>query len=879
MLNDKPQYWKGLDELHQDPEFQKQRNNEFAEKLPLNEVIRENELGLTASRRDFLKMMGFGISAATLAACTRTPIKKAIPYLVKPDEIDPGIANFYASTCSGCQARCALVVKTREGRPIKIEGNTESPFNRGGVCAVGQATVLNVYDTGRLDSPRKGDSKASWEDIDKAVTSSLANPGGSIRLLTGTITSPSTHSIIKEFLAKYPGAQHITYDAVSYSALRNAHTPSAIPAYSFDKAAMVVSFGADFLGTWLSPVEFTKQYAAARKAGEGENFLYHVQFESYLSLSGSNADLRVPLKPSQIGQVLVKLHNLIAAGTGGAAGSTPNIELMGNSIQHTATELLKNRGRSIVISGSNDPDHQAIVASINNMLGNYGKTMDITNPSYQRQGDDQAMAELVREMNAGQVGVLLMYDVNPVYTYPQRDIFINGLKKVKVSVSLSDRLDETTLLATYVAPDHHFLESWGDAMPKAGYISVYQPTISNIFNTRQVQDSLLRWTGNSTVYYDYLQKHWQDNYFGKAGGSFGGFNEFWANTLHSGYLVNAGNLTTASTKTNTGVNVGDALAMASKALSQNGVELVLYEKVSIRDGRDSNNPWLQELPDPISKVSWDNYVCVSPKWATEKGLSSEDVIEVSGNGHSVKLPVHIQPGQPYGTLAIAYGYGRNMHETAGKVANGIGGNAFPFNTITTDYIVSYNLKINAGERIGNYPLALTQTHHHVEGRDLVLETTVANYANGVDNLKKRNSGHHKISLWKDYRYPGHHWGMVIDLNACTGCNACVVSCQAENNVPVVGKDEVRRRREMHWIRIDRYFSLPGEKGEKEGLVNGITKEEHFEQADNYDRVKVNFQPMLCQHCDNAPCETVCPVNAINHSSEGLNQQVYNRCVG
>lgn len=891
MKQNNTKYWKGLDELHHDEIFEKQRYNEFAEKLPLGNVLSEPETGLTATRRDFLKYMGFSVSAATLlAACTKTPVKKVIPYLIKPVEIDPGIANYYATTCAGCASKCSLIVKTREGRPIKIEGNAESQFSRGGVCSVGQGTVLSLYDSGRMSKPTKDKKEITWADLDKEVLAKLktvAAAGGQIRILTGTVNSPSTLNIIKEFIAKYPTTQHVSYDAVSYSAIieanKQAFGKAVIPNYKIDDAKVIVSFGADFLGTWLSPVEFTKQYSTARKVEDKKNMLYHVQFESTLSLSGSNADLRAVLSPSQYGDALIRLHNYVAEKAGKSQVGSSNLELMGNSIKVAANQLWANKGKSILISDSNNIDHQLIIASINNMLGNIGSTVDLANPSYQRTGSDKDMIALVSDMNAGKIGALFIWDTNPSYTYPEAQKFNDGVKKTSLTVSFGDRINETGEQVQYMAPENHFLESWGDTMPKEGYVSLSQPTIQPIFETRQAQESLLAWMEKPMVnnvpltYYDYIQGFWKENYFPKQT-EHKTFEDFWVHALELGFI-------SMPAKPAESVSMNDSVINAAvgrvKSSAGNGLEVVLYEKVSIRDGKDANNPWLQEVPDPITKISWDNYACVSPKWAEENNLTDEDLVEISSDGYKVKLPIVRQPGQKYKTVAIAYGYGRTVSESAGKVLNEVkGANAFPFAKIVGDSIIYDGATVTVSSKTGTYPLAFTQTHHHMESRDLVRETTQARMANDDFGQPKEEggSGHKLLSMWQDYRFPGHHWGMAIDLNACTGCNACVVSCNAENNVAVVGKDEVRRRREMHWMRIDRYYAFADDKGEMHDEYKEIDKLDDEHKID-YENIKVVFQPLTCQHCSNAPCETVCPVNAISHSSEGLNQQVYNRCVG
>lgn len=877
MENSKPKYWKGFDELNSEPEFEKNRHNEFAEKLPLDEIASENDLGLTSGRRDFLKFFGFGISAATLAACSKTPVKKIVPYVIKPVDYEPGIANYYATTCGGCQARCQLLVKTKEGRPIKIEGHDESPMNKGAACAVGQSTVLSLYDVNRLSEPRIEGAKAQWTNLDKAISSKLASiaaAGGKIVVLTGSVNGPATMSAIREFTAKYPTASHVQYDAVSYSALRDAHASAGgprIPDYRIDEAKVLVSFGADFLGTWLSPVEFTKKYVAARKVDNGQtSMLRHFQFESTLSLSGSNADYRAVLAPSQYGAAILSLHNKIAQLAGQATAGQSNLELMGNTIQLAAKNLWENRGKGIVITDSNDPDHQLLVASINSMLGNYGSTIDLDNPSLQRQGDDKAVISVINDLKAGKIAAIIIgHDINPVYSLPNGKEFGEAIKKAGLSISFAERVDETAKYCQYIAPTHHELESWNDHQPKSNLISLSQPTITPIFSTRGWQESLLKWSGNNTDYYTYLRSVWTA---GPLGGS--ASDENWTKTVEKGFIATERKATTGGFS----VAAGDA-ASRVKAGGGNAIELVLFEKVSMRDGQMANNPWLQELPDPVTKVSWDGYALLSPKHADELNLRNEDIVEITANGNTIKAAVVRQPGQRYKTIAVSFGYGRNVDGSFGKVMNPVGGpNAFALTSIVGNYFVRQGQQATVNKGSGKWELALTQTHHHMEGRDLVRETSLAELAKGNTGVPADAVAMHKMSMYRDYRFAGHHWGMAVDLNACTGCNACVIACNAENNIPVVGKDEVRRRREMHWMRIDRYYTV----GDTKGTMHNKYKEIDAMESDgtaNFENVRVVFQPLMCQHCENAPCENVCPVNAINHSSEGLNQQIYNRCVG
>ncbi|MBN4049612.1 TAT-variant-translocated molybdopterin oxidoreductase [Bacteroidales bacterium AH-315-N07] len=858
-------YWKGLEELNKDSDFEKDKHKEFPNFLPFEKGILE-ENGVSRDRRDFLKMFGFGVAAVSLASC-EMPVQKAIPYLNKPEEITPGVANWYASSYSEGGDYCSILVKTREGRPIKIEGNELSNITRGGVSSRVHASILGLYDIDRLKNPLKAGAESSWEEVDEEIIAKLSaikEKEGNIIILTSTIISPSTKRVISDFIENYPTAKHITYDPVSYSGIINANEKCfekpIVPSYNFDKANVILSFGADFLGTWLSPIEFTKQYVKNRRPENG-SMSRHIQFETNLTITGAKADVRVPIKPSQIGIAVLNLYNHIAKSTGAAAVSVDKFELAGNLIENTAKELLKNKGKSLVISGSNDAAIQEVINSINELLGNYTSTIDLNNPSNQKQGNDGVVATLVKSMNNGDVDGLLMYNVNPVYNYTRPDEFKEGLKKVGLKISFCGKNDETASFADYNCPEDHYLESWNDAEPKKGYFSICQPTIRTLFNTRPAQESLLKWSGNNQKYYDYIRKYWRENLFTQQN-KYLSFKTFWNKCIHDG-VFELNHEPSQSNEFKGDVESASNSIKGNYSISNSTLELVLYEKVAIGNGNEANNPWLQEVPDPISKATWDNYVGISPRLAKELDLKQEDVVSVSAEGvSSIELPILVQPGQAYKTVAIALGYGRTK---AGRTADGVGKNAYPFATVIDGNVQCFNKNVQLSKLDGTYPLAQTQTHHTYLGRPIIKETTLEEYKNDskAGNLDREVVKKNLVTLYDKFEPKGHHWAMVIDLNACTGCNACVVSCGAENNVPVVGKNEVKLRREMHWLRIDRYYSSSAD-------------DDHVPEEDN---PEVTFQPMLCQHCDNAPCENVCPVAATNHSSEGINQMAYNRCIG
>ncbi len=856
-------YWKGIEEQKNTSEFIKSSQNEFAEALPIESLLENNEnvLNESTSRRDFMKYMGFGLGAVTLAACNRAPVNKAIPYLVKPEDITPGVANFYATTFMGQ----GILVKTREGRPIKIEGNPNCPIAQGGVDAYGHASILNLYDENRAQKPTVKGTSSTWANVDTLTKTELdkaAAAGKGIRILSNTILSPSTKAIMAEFMVKYPTAKHITYDAVSYSAIINANKNSldkaVVPSYRFDKADVILSLDADFLGTWLSPVEFSKQYIKGRRP-ENKKMSQHIHIEPSLSLTGSNADIRVPVKPSQIGIVALNIYNEIATLAGAEKVQAPKSEVSDATIKKIAKALYTAKGKAITVSGSNDISTQIMVNAINSLTGAIGTTVDYDNASYQAQGNDAEVVELVKEMNAGTVGALIVWDANPVYTLPNADAFKTGLAKVPFSLSFNDRLDETTELCTVSAPGLNFLEAWDDSEAKKGVLGLVQPTIAPVYNCRAAQQLFLNILGNKAEYHDYIQNRWNV--------ALAGTNVSWDDALRTGgYAFTPATAVAYEVKRDFAA-VAQAIATQSAALKSD-LELSTYQKVSMRDGAAANNPWLQEMPDPLTKATWDNYVLISNTTAVANKLSNGDVIELKAGNHTVTLPVLIQPGQTDGVLSVALGYGRTKAGKLGKV----GENAYPFVTVSAGTMQYNTGKATFSATGENIEFAQTQTHHTYEGRAIIKETTLTKY---ISNPRSGNDQEKAevFDLWDSYEKPGHNWGMAIDLNTCTGCSACIISCQSENNVAVVGRDEVRRRREMHWIRIDRYYTFEDEKGKD------VMKEADYDEVKDYQNVRVVHQPMMCQHCDHAPCESVCPVLASMHSSEGLNQQVYNRCVG
>jgi molybdopterin-containing oxidoreductase family iron-sulfur binding subunit len=864
-------YWQSFGEVNDPENFQKKVQDEFREELPFEDIDSKGLLDAKAPRRDFLKYLGFSTAAATLAASCKTPVRKAIPYANKPENIIPGESKYYATTYVQDGDVVPILAKVRDGRPIKIEGNDLSLHTNGGTTARAQASVLDLYDTHRNRFPTQkvgADYKEipTYESVDKSISEALAGLAGKqVVLLTSSIVSPST----KDIISKFANLKHVQYDGVSYSGMLLANEASGfgrkLPSYNFGGAKVIVSLGADFLGTWLSPLENALGYTKGRKIDEkNPEMSKHYQFESFLSTTGATADIRYTHRPSETGAVALAL---LAALDGSVSAPAIADAKLKAGIATVANDLKANSGKALVVAGSNDVNVQIVVNAINNAIGAYGTTIDWSRPVNYRQGIDKEMYDLVGDMEAGNVGALLIHGANPAYDYYDADKFKKALAKVKLTVSFNERWDETTELCGYNLPTHHYLESWGDAEPKAGIISFIQPTIYPLFKTRPYQTALLKWSGNNTDYETYVKTYWS----GRLGSE-----DAYNKALQDGIVTEAAGAGASYASTATGT-AASAIASAKKG---GKTEVALYQKVSIGTGTGATNPWLQELPDAITKATWDNYAMVSMAKADELGINykhmdyeyypQKPVFEFKVGNKSVELPVLVIPGMNKDTIAIAVGYGRS--EKLGKTAGLVGQNVYPFTSFNGN-TVDYNaLDVAITDKNRKQKIAQTQIHNSYEGRvEVVRETTLKSFKKNPNLIpeyrkemeetfaKSTSDFRKEATLYPQHDQPGIKWGMTVDMNACYGCGACVVACHAENNVPVVGKSEVLRYHDMHWLRIDRYF---------------------VSDENNPDDLKgVVFQPMMCQHCDNAPCENVCPVAATNHSSEGINQMAYNRCIG
>ncbi len=884
--------WVGTEDLMRDEAFAQSSQSEFSV-----ENIDQTDGKWQASRRDFLKLMGFGLGAATIAASCEIPVKKAIPYVTKPDEIVPGVANYFASSFSNGGDYCAILVKTREGRPIKIEGNTLSSVTHGGTSARAQASVLSLYDTRRIQhagTVKEGTvSKMEWSALDREVKSKLT---GNIRIISNTNISPSAEKALTEFVAKYPGTSVVTYDGVSSAALLEANDKCfgfrAFPYYKFDQATVICSFGADFLGTWGNPIQQARDYAKGRKVvgKKSMKMSRHYQVEGYMSLTGSNADTRIQIRPSETGAAIAALYGEISGNGGG-----PKLnDKAAAAVKKVAKELQAARGKSIVVSGSNNVAEQIIVNKINEQLGNLNNTIDFNAAIYSRKGDERNMSKLIEEMNGGQVSTVIVWGANPAWELPNAAAFQEAFKKVGTRISLNTNLDETTLLCSHAAPTHHFLESWGDAMPKSGMLSLIQPTIAPLFATRQAEHSLLVWCDSANLnsnaeqpYYEYVKARWTNELFSKQS-KYLSTDAFWEMSLHDGVFETPASGATAIF--NSGVSV-DPSGVSKPATSE--LEISFYETVNIGAGQYAHNPWLQEMPDPVTRTVWGNYLSIPVEWdginnlTGWKGLKDGDEVEVEVNGQKLTCAVVLNFGQTAGTVAIALGGGREAGGCGVTFGTNVNAALKQENGLTQYY--GTDVKVTPkGTRDKHFA---SVQHHHTMGvkamgteegkvinvdekslgwkgfqgaltdRSIIFQTNIKDLQKLEHKLEEfhEESAHlNAQTLYPDhtdYFGTGMKWGMYVDLNSCIGCGACQVACVSENNVPVVGKKEVARHHEMTWLRIDRYF------------------------YGDLENPKVVYQPMMCQHCDSAPCENVCPVNATNHSMEGLNQMAYNRCIG
>jgi len=835
-----PTYWRSLEELAGTPEFQELLQREF----PANASEWNDPVG----RREFLKLMGASLALAGLTSCNSQPGDKIVPYVRAPEEVIPGKPLFFATAMSLGGIATGLLVESHIGRPTKVEGNPQHPGSLGATDAFAQASLLTLYDPDRAQVVSNAGTVSTWNTFVTALATRLEASklpeGGGLRVLTETVTSPTLAQQLKAVQAKYPQAKCHQYEPANRDAVhagsRLAFGEVVTTAYRVDKADVIVALGADFLTSGPGNVRYARDFAARRHVepgGSAMNRLYAV--ESTPSLTGAAADHRLPLRQTEIEGFASALAKATGVDTQAVAWN-PSPD-QAKWVAAVAKDLQQHRGTSLVVAGDEQPPIvHALVHAMNHALGNAGQTVVYTDPVEASPADQTAsLSALAADMLAGRVEALLILGGNPVFTAPADLRFAEAMAKVPFRAHLSLYNDETSTLCHWHIPEAHYLEAWSDTRAYDGTVSIQQPLITPLYGGRsghEVLAALLGEPGKSS--YDIVRDFW------RAQRRSADFELFWRKALHDGVIPDTAlPPRVPAWKASFNGQPGQAPAPGS-------LEILFRTDASIWDGRFANNGWLQELPKPLTKLTWDNAALVSPATAARLGLRNEDLVELALDGRKLTAPVWILPGQAHDSVTLHLGYGRSR---AGRAGTGIGVNAYRLRASTAVWHATGLTLAKTGQR---YRLASTQEHQTMQGRNLVRTGTLEEYRKHPDFAQEMGRAPEKdLTLYPAYPYEGYAWGMTIDLNACTGCNACVVACQAENNIPVVGKDQVTRGREMHWIRIDRYYR---------------------DKPDNPDTL---HQPVLCMQCENAPCEVVCPVGATVHSSEGLNDQVYNRCVG
>jgi molybdopterin-containing oxidoreductase family iron-sulfur binding subunit len=851
-------WWRGLDELADTPEFREMLHREFPEAA--------SEFDDPVGRRSFLKLMSASLALAGASACTRIPEEKIVPYVRAPEDLVPGRPQFYATAMPFAGAATPVLVESHMGRPTKIEPNPEHPATKGGTDVASQASVLTLYDPDRAQTVKFLDEIRPWSQFLTAIQAEMdaqrPKRGAGLRLLTGTVISPTLAEQIAELLAAFPDAKWIQWEPVSRGHVRagalQAFGQHVEPHYRFDKAAVVLSLDADFLTTGPGRLRYTRDFVERRRLVGGRTAMNRLYVaESTPTSTGIKADHRLGMRAADVDA----FARAVAAGLGVAgvtAGSLP-ASIPPATIAAIVKDLQANRGAALVVAGEEQPPAvHALAHAMNDALGAVGQTVVYT-PAIEARPSDQIadLKALAEDMEAGRVELLVISGTNPVYGAPPDLKFGERMGKVRLRVYQGLFEDETAALSQWTIPETHFLEQWSDARAFDGTVSIVQPLIAPIYESRSIHELVAVLAGKvDATPYALVRDFWRRQFDAKSttfgplakpdGGAFGSFEDFWRRIVHDGFI--AGSAFAPVTP----VLGAGAIGAAPAAVAADAIELTFRPCPNVFDGRFANNGWLQELPRPVTKIVWDNVAVIGPATAKRLGVLNADVITLQAQGQSVKVPAWVLPGQPDHTLMVHIGYGRTR---AGHVGTGVGADVNPLRSSGALWAMAGVEVRSNGERAD---LACTQGHFAIENRHHVRAGVLEEYTH--DPAFAHHLAHtpgEDMTLYPDtWKYEGYAWGMSIDLTACTGCNACVVACQAENNIPVVGKEQVRRQREMHWIRIDRYYS-----------------------GDANDPEEMYFQPMMCHHCENAPCEVVCPVAATVHSSEGLNDMVYNRCVG
>ena len=879
-------YWKSMDQLNpSDKDLDKLGQNEFVSKLPEDFSVDEKTLDKsTTSRRDFLKYAGFSTAAATIAAC-EGPIINSVPYVFQPEQIRPGIANYYATTIADGYDFASILIKTREGRPIKVESNTDSPV-LGSANARVHASVLSLYDSLRLKGPLLEGRDITWDNFYREITAALnglSSLNKKVIMMTPTLASPTTKKIIDDFVKVFPNITHVIYDSISSDSALNAFEKyygiRALADYDFSKADTIVGIDSDFLGDWQGG-GYEKEYAEAKRPKKRNNkaeMSWHMQFESNMSLTGVNADHRVPCTPAEQKKVLAYLHDIVR----GVSPSTSLPAQLEKQVKKAANRLLNSGANAVVVSGIDDEVAQSAVLEINSLLKS--KAFQPEEPKLIRQGNSSKVNSAIDDIINGNASGLITFGLNPVFTTFKGAELNEAIKNLEFSLAFTSKTNETSNVSKFVAATPHYLESWGDFELKTGYFALSQPTIRPLFNTQQFQDILLKLSGKTFKYYDAIKEHWNSDILNGSS---------WSKALHDGYAISKKSIQIRRP------NFANIDLTSLRNSSEKKMSLILYSKIGMGDGQQANNPWLQEFPDPITRVSWDNYLTISKYDADLIGLKNINTSNGALNGSyanvklddkNLKVPVIIQPGQAKGTVGLSFGYGKRIG-LKDEMQTGV--NAY---NLYKDFNNVQSVEITKAD--GEHEFACVQLHNTLMGRgDIVKETTLEvfntkdkKYWNPMPQVSKNHIEFDvtskEVDMWQEFdRSIGHHFNLSIDLNSCTGCGACVIACHSENNVPVVGKREVRRSRDMHWLRVDRYYSSVSTfeedneiKESISGVGDSLTTFGKMEQA--AENPQVVFQPVMCQHCNHAPCETVCPVAASSHGRQGQNHMAYNRCVG
>jgi MoCo/4Fe-4S cofactor protein with predicted Tat translocation signal len=873
---DKNNIWKSIKEYQEDPEVLKSKLNEFEDGV--TDDFQPEEMS-KVSRRKFLAVLAASTAYAATACTSYRDKGEIVPYIDRPEEVLPGKPTYYASTFSDDGLSYGILVKTREGRPIKIEGNPDDHINRGKIPSKVHASILNLYDPERLQFPQIDKRKSNWEDIDQEIVDQLNFTIGldkEIAFITNPITSPTTKQVIKEFTDKYAKTRVYTTQLFNQNNRINAWQKSfgedLIPSIKWNRANLILALESDFLGKEGNTAENRLLYSAGRDIVNTKELSKLYSIEAGMSLTGMNSDVRLRLKPQmQFNLVLALINELVKSGSISKTNLDANVQELVNSItiEKVASEsgldikklklLVKEmgdkKGKTIVYAGDVLPVETHMVVNLLNELLDCSSLYDFNN-GFLNSGNlssSSELNELVHKMNEGKVGTVIHFDSNPVYELPASLGYKEAIEKVDVVITLSDTPNETSFVSKYILPLNNLLESWGDHQTRNGQLTLQQPVISPLFDTRPKEEILLNWTQGKTDEADRYQTFLKNNLKERVydvGNYAADYQIFWNTTLHDGVIsipLVQGN-----------DNSMNQSVITIPVIGSDGLTLILQNNYSFGTGKYSNNGWLQELPHPVTKVAWDNYAAIAQATAEKNDISNDDLIKVKVDGKEVELPIMIQPGMAEDTIIVELGYGRT---NSGDVANDVG---FNVNTLLNSEDVSQYIYENVSitKTDDTYKLASTQEHHSLDeefvkdlhkSRRIIQEGTLEEYKNNPQFLQENK--HEIFSITESHEYKNEKWAMSIDLNKCLGCSECISSCNVENNVPIVGKDQVSRGREMQWIRLDRYYSG--------------TPEEPI----------VSTQPMLCQHCDNAPCENVCPVNATNHSPDGLNQMAYNRCVG